>query len=226
MINKRLSDVLNNCSEKEASLLILSYRKAERSLKGVTRGDGSPFLDHALSVAGIVAFELGLMPSAIMAVFLHEAARVEPSVMEEIPGEFDDEVILMVKSLNKISDIRPRDTGLQAENYRKLIVSYSADPRVTLIKLADRLEVMRSLDKFPKSSQTRKSTETLLLYAPLAHQLGLYNLKSELEDLSFKYTEPEQYRTITNKLKAGEKERKKLADIFVKPLEDSLKKPE
>lgn len=224
MINKRLSDVLNNCSEKEASLLILSYRKAERSLKGVTRGDGSPFLDHALSVAGIVAFELGLMPSAIMAVFLHEAARVEPSVMEEIPGEFDDEVILMVKSLNKISDIRPRDTGLQAENYRKLIVSYSADPRVTLIKLADRLEVMRSLDKFPKSSQTRKSTETLLLYAPLAHQLGLYNLKSELEDLSFKYTEPEQYRTIINKLKAGEKERKKLADIFVKPLEDSLKK--
>ncbi|MDD2424665.1 MAG: RelA/SpoT family protein [Bacteroidales bacterium] len=223
MISKRLESVLNNCSTEEASRLLLAFRTAEESLMGVARGDGSPFLEHALSVAEIVAFELGLMPSAIIAVFLHEAARVKPEILEESAREFGDEILLMVKSLNRISGIRPKDTGLQAENYRKLIVSYSPDPRVTLIKLADRLEVMRSLDLFTRSSQIKKATETLLLYAPLAHQLGLYNLKSELEDLSFKYTEPEHYRTITNMLKAGERERKQLAGIFVKPLEESLR---
>ncbi|MFA6770054.1 MAG: TGS domain-containing protein, partial [Bacteroidales bacterium] len=117
-----------------------------------------------------------------------------------------------------------KDTGLQAENYRKLIISYSNDPRVTLIKLADRLEIMRSLDIFTKSKQLKKATETLLLYAPLAHQLGLYNIKSEMEDLSFKYTDPENYRLINNKLKTGEQERKRLTDLFVKPIELGLKK--
>jgi GTP diphosphokinase / guanosine-3',5'-bis(diphosphate) 3'-diphosphatase len=130
----------------------------------------------------------------------------------------------MCESLNKISGIKPKDTGLQAENYRKLIVSYSRDPRVTLIKLADRLEVMRNLGIFSKSKQLKKATETQLLYAPLAHQLGLYNIKTELEDLAFRYTDPENYRLINNKLKAGEQERKRLMDLFVKPIETELKK--
>ncbi|MBR4882241.1 MAG: bifunctional (p)ppGpp synthetase/guanosine-3',5'-bis(diphosphate) 3'-pyrophosphohydrolase, partial [Bacteroidales bacterium] len=128
----------------------------------------------------------------------------------------------MVEGLNKISGITPKDTKLQAESYRKLIVSYSKDPRVTLIKLADRLEIMRNLDIFPKSSIMRKVTETIMLYIPLAHQLGLYNLKSELEDLYFRHSDPENYRAITNKLKATERDREKLAQEFVKPLEQSL----
>jgi GTP pyrophosphokinase len=223
MINGRLEKVLESCAGEEASRLVRSYEIARKTLEGVRRGNGTPFIDHATAVAEIVAFELRLMPSAITAVFLHEASRTDTRVLEGLRKEFGDEILVMAQSLNRISEIKPKDTGLQAENYRKLIVSYSQDPRVSLIKLADRLEIMRSLDHFSKSAQVKKATETLLLYAPLAHQLGLYNLKSELEDLSFRYTEPDQYRVITNKLKAGEQERKRLADIFVKPLEQSLK---
>ncbi len=223
MIKERLDKILLNCSEEEASHIMLSYGIAERALEPLSRGDGSPFIDHALAVAEIVAFELGLMPSAIASVFLHEASRIDPQIIPGLRKEFGDEIVMMVNSLNRISEIKPKDTGLQADNYRKLIVSYSQDPRVTLIKLADRLEIMRSLDKFSKASQIKKAAETQLLYAPLAHQLGLYNLKSELEDISFRFTEPEQYRIITNKLKAGEKERERLTEIFVKPLEKSLK---
>jgi GTP pyrophosphokinase len=196
---------------------------ARRALEGVQRSDGSPFIDHAIAVAGIIVNEIGLMPDAVAGMYLHEATRGNMELFATLKKEFPAEVINIAESLNRISEIKPKDTGLQAENYRKLIVSYSKDPRVTLIKLADRLEVMRSLDHFSKAKQMVKSTETLLLYAPLAHQLGLYNLKSELEVLSFKHTEPEQYRLITNKLKATERERERLMHSFVKPLELSLK---
>ena len=124
----------------------------------------------------------------------------------------------MVDGLNKIAKIKPKDTRLEAENYKKLIVQYSTDPRVTVLKLADRLEVMRNLDSFPKSSRENKILETLMLYIPLAHQLGLYNLKSEMEDIYFRFAEPEQYRAITNKLKATEGDRRRLTDEFIEPL--------
>ena len=124
--------------------------------------------------------------------------------------------------LNKISTIKPKDTRLEADNYKKLIVSYSKDPRVTVLKLADRLEVMRSLDIFPKLSRERKILETLMLYIPLAHQLGLYNMKSEMEDIYFRHAEPEQYRAITNKLKATEKDRQALMTQFIEPLKQKL----
>ena len=106
--------------------------------------------------------------------------------------------------------IKPKDTRLEAENYKKLIIQYSTDPRVTVLKLADRLEVMRSLAIFPKADRERKVLETLMLYIPLAHQLGLYNMKREMEDIYLSYAEPEQYRLITNKLKATQKDREKL----------------
>ncbi len=196
---------------------------ASKVLQEEKRSNGTPFIDHAIAVAGIVSDEIGLMHDSVAAVYLHEASRMNPSVLDDCRKEFAPEIIIMAQSLNKISEIKPKDTGLQADNYRKLIVSYSVDPRVTLIKLADRLEIMRSLDMFTKSKQIKKATETLLLYAPLAHQLGLYNIKSELEDLSFKYTDPEQYRAITNKLKATERERENLTVSFIKPLEKRLK---
>ena len=135
---------------------------------------------------------------------------------------FGSDVLTIVDGLNKISTIKPKDTRLEADNYKKLIVSYSKDPRVTVLKLADRLEVMRSLDIFPKLSRERKILETLMLYIPLAHQLGLYNMKSEMEDIYFRYAEPEQYRAITNKLKASEKDRQTLMTQFIEPLKQKL----
>ena len=224
MISAKLDKIINTCKAEEQKWLIKSNEIASANLSGMVRGDGSPFMNHVIAVAEIVAFEIGLSSEAIAAVFLHEASRSNNSLLEDYRKDFTEEIISIAQSLNKISGIEPKDTGLKSDNYRRLIVSYSHDPRVSLIKLADRLEVMRSLDLFTKSKQTKKATETILLYAPLAHQLGLYNLKSEMEDLSFKYTDQEQYRFITNKLKAGEQDRKRLMDIFVKPIELSLKK--
>jgi len=224
MISAKLDKIINNCKPEEQKWLIKSNEIASATLAGMVRGDGSPFMNHVIAVAEIVAFEIGLSAEAIVAVFLHEASRSNNTLLEDYRKDFSEEIISIAQSLNKISGIEPKDTGLKSDNYRRLIVSYSHDPRVSLIKLADRLEVMRSLDFFTKSKQAKKATETLLLYAPLAHQLGLYNLKSEMEDLSFKYTDPEQYRFITNKLKDGEQDRKRLMDIFVKPIEMSLKK--
>ncbi len=224
MISEKLDKILKGCYQEEVAQVERAFEIASESLYGQKRENGDPFMNHVIGVAEIVAYELGLMPQAIAAVFLHEAYRQSSEKLNEFKKEFGSEIIQMAMSLNKISEINPKDTGLQADNYRKLIVSYSKDPRVSLIKLADRLEIMRSLDNFPKPKQLKKSTETLLLYAPLAHQLGLYSIKSEMEDLGFKYTDPEHYRFITNKLKAGEQDRKRMTDLFVKPIELALKK--
>ena len=224
MISEKLDKILKGCYQEEVAQVERAFEIASDSLYGQKREDGAPFMNHVTGVAEIVAYELGLMPQAIVAVFLHEAYRLNSEKLNEFKKEFGSEIILMAMSLNKISEINPKDTGLQADNYRKLIVSYSKDPRVSLIKLADRLEIMRSLDSFPKQKQLKKSTETILLYAPLAHQLGLYRIKSEMEDLGFKYTDPEHYRFITNKLKAGEQDRKRMTDLFVKPIELALRK--
>ena len=210
-------------SPEESALLLRARELAEKALAGEQRSDGSPFIGHAYAVALIVASELGLHPAAVYAVLLHEASCKHPELLISIKQEFSPEVYSMVLGLNRISTIRPNDTRLQAENYRKLIVAYSSDPSVTLIKLADRLEVMRSLALFPKSQQLRKATETLMLYAPLAHQLGLYHLKSELEDLAFKYSEPESYRHISQRLKATVGEREQTIEAFTAPLEKALK---
>ena len=193
MFSQKLEKFIKSSTEAEQRWISEAYKIAEVALSNEKRGNGLPFTQHIIAVAEIVAVELGLMPLSIAAVFLHEASRRDNALLDDCKKHFPDEIISMAAALNKISGIKPKDTGLQSENYRKLIVSYSGDPRVTLIKLADRLEVMRSLDIFTKSNQVRKATETLLLYAPLAHQLGLYNIKSEMEDLSFKYTDPENF---------------------------------
>lgn len=223
MIPESLKKVMEHYEAPQRELVEKAYKYAIKELEGQQRGNGHPFIEHPLGVALIVANEIGLMHEAVAAVFLHEATRGKGELLQEISREYSAEIITMVEGLNKISGITPKDTKLQAENYRKLIVSYSKDPRVTLIKLADRLEIMRNLDIFPKSSIMRKVTETIMLYIPLAHQLGMYNLKSELEDLYFRHSDPENYRAITNKLKATEKDREKLAQEFVRPLEQSLK---
>ena len=202
-------------------LILKAYRIAENALKDHRRSNGQPFIEHPIATAVIAYEEIGLPAECIAAIFLHEATRFFPET-DIVSEGFGNDIYTIVDGLNKISTIKPKDTRLEAENYKRLIVSYSRDPRVTVLKIADRLEVMRSLDMFPKASRERKVMETMMLYIPLAHQLGLYNIKSELEDIYFRHADPEQYRAITNKLKSTENDRHKLMTQFIEPLKQKL----
>ncbi len=201
------------------NLVTRAREVALTTLGNEVRHNGEPFILHPDGVAAIVRDEIGLPDECIAAVYLHEATRTHPEVDL---SEFPQDVLTLVEGLNKISTIKPKDTRLEAENYKKLIVQYSTDPRVTVIKIADRLEVMRNLSIFPKSSREQKQLETLMLYIPLAHQLGLYNIKSELEDIYFKFSEPEQYRAIKNKLAATAPQREQLMKEFIEPLKEKI----
>lgn len=214
-----ISEKFPHYDEAGLTLIEKAYTIAQQALSEDKRDNGKPFIEHPLNVAMIVSDEIGLQAECVAAVFLHEALRKHPDTLIE---GFTPEVMTMVDGLNKIATIKPKDTKLEAENYKKLIVQYSADPRVTVLKIADRLEVMRNLETFPSLSRERKILETLMLYIPIAHQLGLYNIKSELEDIYFRFAEPEQYRSITNKLKATEGDRLKLSEEFVEPLKAKL----
>ena len=203
------------------ALIDKAYAIASAALADETRGNGHPFIEHPVNVALIAADEIGLPADCVAAVFLHEATRKHPEI-DLHSGGFPEDVYKMVEGLNKIATIKPKDTRLEAESYKKLIVQYSTDPRVTVLKIADRLEVMRHLEMFPKASREKKILETLMLYIPLAHQLGLYNIKSEMEDIYFRFAEPEPYRAITNKLKATERDRIRLTEEFIEPLKKTL----
>lgn len=203
------------------ALIDKAYAIASAALADETRGNGHPFIEHPVNVALIAADEIGLPADCVAAVFLHEATRKHPEI-DLHSGGFPEDVYKMVEGLNKIATIKPKDTRLEAESYKKLIVQYSTDSRVTVLKIADRLEVMRHLEMFPKASREKKILETLMLYIPLAHQLGLYNIKSEMEDIYFRFAEPEQYRAITNKLKATERDRIRLTEEFIEPLKKTL----
>ena len=219
---EKIDSLFPNFSDEEKSLVSEAYSIAEKALEGELRGNGVPFIDHPIKVAKIACDEIGLGADCVCAVFLHEASRFNPEVDITGSGRFGKDILKMVEGLKKIDTIKPKDTRLEADNYKKLIVSYSTDPRVTVLKLADRLEVMRSLDLFSKASRERKQLETLMLYIPLAHQLGLYNMKSEMEDIYFRFSEPEQYRAITNRLKATERDRQMITTQFIEPLKTTL----
>jgi len=218
----RIDELFPKYDSQAKELVKKAYDFACRALEGKTRGDGQPFISHPEKVAKIADEEIGLPAVCIAAVFLHEACTQGTLNRTDLDTCFGKDILNIVDGLEKISSIKPKDTRLEAENYKKLIVSYSKDPRVTILKLSDRLEVMRSLDMFPKSSRERKILETLMLYIPLAHQLGLYNMKSEMEDIYFKHANPEQYRAITNKLKATEKDRQNITRQFIEPLKAKL----
>jgi len=230
MIPELLRNTIRTYSEEDASMVTRAYRIAESELKERERGNNKPFIEHPLGVVSIIS-EMGLLADSVTAVLLHEANRFNaenPSELNKTPlfnsfkSGFPKEVVDIVSGLNNIASIKLQETNLDAERYRKLIVSYSSDPRIILIKLADRVEVMRNLDILPASKHKSKMMETMLLYIPLAHQLGLYHIKSELEDLFLKYAEPEQYRAITNNLKATKRDRDLLVSRFVNPLRDKL----
>jgi GTP pyrophosphokinase len=221
LIRQRFDKFFKKCdsfSDEDKAIIIESFERVEKATDGIVRENGDPFVFHAISIAEILVKELELTAASVVAMFLHESNPDD----NDIPKTFSDDILKMVADLNKISNIDIKATSLQAEKFRKLIVSLSSDPRVILIKLADRLEIMRSLAFFPPSKQLKKSNETLLLYAPLAHQLGLYNIKQEMEDTALKYVEPEAYREIVTKLRTSDSERNKLIADFLKPIEEEL----
>lgn len=200
-----------------------AYKIAEKALEGMKRGNNAPFITHPVGVAKIVCDEIGMGKDCAAAVFLHEATRFRPEILEsEDFLSFPQDIRNIAVSLNRISTIRPKDTRLEADTYRRLIISYSHDPRVTLIKLADRLEVMRNIRLLPKSSREMKVVESQMLYVPIAHQIGLYSLKGELEDIYLKYTEPAIYNSITNKLRLTAKDREEQMSRFIEPLKQRL----
>ena len=217
----RFDELYPRYDEGGKEMIRSAYSIAAEALKEHKRSNGNPFIEHPDAVARIAYEEIGLSAECIAAVYLHEATRFFPET-DIMSAGFGKDVYTIVDGLNKISTIKPKDTKLEAENYKKLIVSYSKDPRVTVLKIADRLEVMRSLDMFHKLSRERKVLETMMLYIPLAHQLGLYNIKGEMEEIYFRHAEPEQYRAITNKLKSTERDRQKLMTQFIEPLKQKL----
>ena len=203
--------------------ILKAYRIADEAMKDKLRENRHPFIEHPLGVARIVAEDIHLGYESVIAVFLHETIRFYPEILQSLPKDaFSNDIIDIAHSLNKIAAIKPKETRLEAENYKRLIVSYSKDPRVMLIKIADRLDVMRNIDLLPKTSQERKVTETMFLYIPIAHQLGLYGIKTEMENIFFRHTEPEKYREITNKLKATAAEREELLNAFLIPIKRKL----
>lgn len=204
---------------------------AEERMEGLTRYDGTPMLDHAVEVAHIVATEIGLGRNSTVASILHDVVRIEAksgnseefeSLLKTLHNEFGAEVVGIVVGLTNISELKLNTQSDQASDFRDMIVSYSEDPRVILIKLADRLEVMRSIAMFPKEKRLKKSWESMNLYAQIAHKLGLYKIKSELEDLSLAQLEPEDYNHISNKLREGEKERLDFIERFLLPIRKGL----
>ena len=204
---------------------------AEERMREYLRYDGTPLFDHDVAVAEIVAKEIGLGRNSTVAAILHDVMRIankeHPEQVEAlsrtIREEFGEPVLGIIVGLCKISNIKLKVSKEQADDFRDMIVSYSEDPRVILIKLADRLEVMRNLQIFPPEKRRKKSWESMNLYAPIAHKLGLYSLKSELEDLALKWLEPKDYEYICRRLEETESERQTFIARFLVPIEEKLK---
>ena len=218
-----LNAILSCYPESQQEQILKAFHIADEAMKDKLRENRHPFIEHPLGVARIVAEDIHLGYESVIAVFLHETIRFYPEVLQSLPKDtFASDIIDIAQSLNKIAAIKPKETRLEAENYKRLIVSYSRDPRVMLIKIADRLDVMRNIELLPKTSQERKVTETMFLYIPIAHQLGLYGIKTELENIFFRCTEPEKYREINNKLKATAAEREEMLSAFLIPIKRKI----
>ncbi len=205
---------------------------ASEQMQGYMRYDGVPMLDHDVAVAEIVAKEIGLGRNSTVASVLHDVMRIASKERPEdvdalsvtIRNEFGSEVLGIIVGLCNISNIKLKVSKEQASDFRDMIVSYSEDPRVILIKLADRLEVMRRLEMFPPDKRRKKAWESMNLYAQIAHKLGLYNVKSELEDLALKWLEPKDYDYISRRLEETERERQTFIARFLEPIVEKIDK--
>ena len=222
--------VANNFSARTQQMVDHALIFAAEHLATEVRYDSTPLLDHSVGVARIVIEEIGLGRNSTIAAIIHDVVRIAiqrrspelDSIAATIRNEYGEEVLGIAVALCKISDIKLKASKEQASDFRDMIVSYSEDPRVILIKLADRLEVMRTRDIYPEKKRRTKSWESLNLYAQIAHKLGLYSIKSELEDLSLKHLEPESYNHIVHELKESEAERIAFIEKFLEPVRQLL----
>ena len=226
-ILNRYKSLLRTCTDKTDKVDKKNIRKAfdiaVEAHKEMRRQSGEPYIYHPLAVAHIAAKEIGLGATSIICALLHDVVEDTDYSLKDIEKIFGKKVAQIIDGLTKIQDVFDKNVSMQAENFRKMLLTLSDDVRVILIKLADRLHNMRTLDNMTKSKQLKIASETLYLYAPLAHRLGLYAIKTELEDLGLKFTKPEVYKAITQELKASKEERDKYILKFSKPIKAKLK---
>ena len=209
---------------KKVDLITKAFNFARQAHKGVRRLSGEPYIMHPIAVAQIACSEIGLGSTSICSALLHDVVEDTDYSVEDISNIFGPKIAQIVDGLTKISGgIFGEQASAQAENFKKLLLTMSDDIRVILIKIADRLHNMRTLDSQPANKQYKIAGETLYIYAPLAHRLGLYKIKSELENLSFRFEHPEEYASIQQKLSTTQASRHELFDQFTGPIEDALK---
>jgi guanosine-3',5'-bis(diphosphate) 3'-pyrophosphohydrolase len=199
-----------------------AFEIAVESHKDMRRKSGEPYIYHPIAVAQIAAEEIGLGTTSIVCALLHDVVEDTDVTLEDIEREFGKKVAKIIDGLTKISGVFDTNSSLQAENFRKMLLTLADDVRVILIKLADRLHNMRTMEFMPRDKQLKLSSETVYLYAPLAHRLGLYVIKSELEDLSMKYMERETYQFIKKKLNEKKAERERFIADFIQPVKKTL----
>ena len=227
-LNKELKLLLKKSyqelSKIEKKSIKLAFETARNAHGNQVRKSGEPYIFHPLRVARIVSEEIGLGATSIIAALLHDVVEDTNITIDDVEILFGKEVSKIVDGLTKISKLsKDKRVSIQAENFKKMLLSINDDVRVILIKIADRLHNMMTLDFLSVEKQVRISSETLFIYAPLAHRIGMYNIKTKLEDLSLKFTEPDVYHGIEKKIKESEKERLKYIKNFSKKLEGHLK---
>ena len=216
---RQLSSKLKK-SDKE--LVRRAFEMSAEAHKTMRRKSGEPYILHPLAVASICVEEIGLGIRSTICALLHDTVEDTDITLEDIEREFGSEIARIVDGLTKISNVMDANTSQQAENFKKILLTLTDDPRVILIKLADRLHNMRTMDSMKKEKQLKISSETIWVYAPLAHRMGLYKIKSEMEDLAMKYLEPDVYKDIAKKLAETKKDRTKYINEFIKPLKEKL----
>ena len=220
-----LNDYLNTKHRKKVEIITKAFNFANQAHKGIKRRSGEPYIMHPIAVASIVCNEIGLGSTSICAALLHDVVEDTDYTVEDIENIFGPKIAQIVDGLTKISGgIFGDRASAQAENFKKLLLTMSNDIRVILIKIADRLHNMRTLGSMLPNKQYKIAGETLYIYAPLANRLGLYKIKTELENLSFKYEHPEQYAEIEEKLNATAAERDKVFNDFTAPIHTQLDK--
>ena len=225
-IVKRYKTLLRSCNSditrEDKKLIRKAFNLAVEAHKGIRRKSGEPYIFHPIAVAQIVAKDIGLGATSIACALLHDVVEDTDYTLEDMEQMFNPKIRQIIDGLTKITDLSEQDISIQAENFRKMLLTLSDDVRVILIKLADRLHNMQTLDSMARHKQQKIGSETLYIYAPLAHRLGLYTIKTELEDLGLKYTEPDIYRDTSRQLNETKKARIQYIQKFTKPLKDTL----
>ena len=227
IIEEAYQDVLNaylaSNHRRKTEIIERAFRFAREAHRGVLRLTGEPYIMHPLAVAQIVISELGLGSTSICAALLHDVTEDTELTSEDIEAAFGPRIASIVEGLSKISGgIFGDKASVEAENFRKLLLSMSTDVRVVLIKMADRLHNMRTLGSMRPAKQAKIVRETHYIYAPLAHRLGLNKIKTELEDLAFRYEQPEAYADIMSKISESADRRRRIVEEFVTPVKEKL----